>query len=61
MPAMGTVHAKVRPMSQPRKQASVTAEMNRMFSKTGAAAAATKRPVAFKTPESSAASEMNKM
>ncbi len=31
------------------------------FSSTGAAAAAVKRPVAFSTPDSSAASEMNRM
>jgi hypothetical protein len=32
-----------------------------MFSRSGAAAAAAKRPVAFRTPDRSAASEMKRM
>ncbi|MFP4403961.1 TRAP transporter small permease subunit [Rhodosalinus sp.] len=37
------------------------APINSRFSSTGAEAAAAKRPVAFSTPESSAASEMKRM
>ena len=38
-----------------------SAPIRMIFSRTGAAAAATKRPEAFRTPDNKAASEMNRM
>ena len=61
MPATGTPHASAMPMSPPRQATTLIAAIRTMFSSTGAAAAAQKRPSAFRTPLASAASEMNRI
>ena len=77
MPAIGTDRASVLPIcrpralsmprpnasdpSRPRAAPTSTAMIKMMFSTTGAAAAAIKRPVAFNTPDTSAASEMKRI
>ena len=60
-PATGTAQISQVPKSPPT-QLAVNMEATRMtFRSTGAAAAATNRPVALSTPESSAASEMKRI
>jgi len=54
-------HAIASDPSRPRAAPISTAMMKTMFSTTGAAAAAINRPVAFSTPDTRAAREMNKM
>ena len=61
MPATGTAQAKAKPKSQPKVLAALMADIKITFRRTGAAAAAAKRPVAFSTPDKSAASEINRM
>ena len=61
---MGTAQAIGKPKSNascaPKSQVRAMTVTKTMFSKTGAAAAAAKRPVAFKTPDKRAAKEIRK-
>ena len=54
-------HAIASPMSQPKRSAISIAAISTTFIRTGAAAAATNRPPAFSSPDSSAVSDMNKI
>ena len=60
-PATGTAQAKASPTSHPIRTAPTMARMKRTLSRTGAAAAATNRPVAFNRPDSKAARDMNRI
>ena len=60
-PVTGVAQARVRPRSHPCQRPSPIATMNSRFSSTGAAAAAVKRPFAFKTPEIIEAIEISRM
>ena len=61
MPPMGTAHVSAHPVDRPNEGAASIAPISTTFKATGAAAAAANRPVAFSTPDSSAASEISRM
>ena len=61
MPATGTAQIRYWITSPPRTAPRPIDRQTRMFSSTGAAAAAAKWPVAFSAPENSAASEISRI
>ena len=58
IPASGTAQINASPVSMPSFGAAIKAAMKIIFKRTGAAAAATNRPVAFSNPDKSAAKEI---
>ena len=60
-PEAVTDQARVWPMSQPNRTAATIARTRKTFITTGATAVARKCPIAFRTPDSRAVSEMKRI